>query len=168
VNDALLLTRVRDRRGALERVFGLIRRRALRARRVSVTTASDGVLELVLRVDADERARVRLARELNGLHDVIDITELGATATVLTRELALAHVAVVPGHPASWPVLATAGDTELLEITGTPEQIDDTLTRLQLSGVLRSFVRSGEVAEPYSLRARRAPSNLTPTTERRT
>jgi acetolactate synthase small subunit len=152
VSHALLLVRVQDRPGALERVLGLIRRRVLAVRRLSVSLG-DGGLEVALRVDETKTPSDRLRAELASLTDVSSVT---AEPERRTRELAVARLraggAVPPATPArpgeTWRVLANGAEGIVVEITGSPEEVDAALARLRADGVLSSAMRSGEVALP--------------------
>ncbi len=85
MSEALIVARLRDRPGALERAVSLLRRRALAVRRLSVNAAGDGVIELIVRVDESRTPRERVRVELLGLADLLEI----------------ADAAVVPVHPAT-------------------------------------------------------------------
>jgi acetolactate synthase small subunit len=146
VSHLLLLVRVADRPGALERVLGLIRRRVLAVRRLSLSVG-DGVLELALRVDETRTPSERLRAELASLTDVVDAA---AEPARHTREMAIARLR--GGAPAgdAWRVLSNGseGGGAVVEITGTPEEVDAALARLRADGVLSGAMRSGEVALP--------------------
>ena len=144
MSHLLLLVRVADRPGALERVLGLIRRRVLAVRRLSLSVG-DGVLELALRVDETRMPSERLQAELASLTDVVDVT---AEPARRTREMAI--VRLRGGVPAgnAWRVLSNGSDGAVVEITGTPEEVDAALARLRAEGVLSDAMRSGEVALP--------------------
>lgn len=138
---------MRDRPGALERVIGLIRRRRVPVQRISITAVGGGVLELVLRLDG-EAARERLRVELEMLRDIVAVDDLDADSKRFTRELLLAWIRpdLALRAPAAGRVVALAADGCLLEMTGTPEEIEAVAARLRESGVV-SWVRS-EVPAP--------------------
>jgi acetolactate synthase small subunit len=143
-----LRARLHDRPGALERVIGLLRRRAFAVRRMSVAHARD-VIEVVLRIDPARTPPDRIRAELLNLHDIIAVDGADAPPVPPTRELLLAWVR--PGTPApttNGRVLSTTSAGVLLEITGSPEEIDDVLARLDQLGEAVNIVRSGEVATP--------------------
>ncbi len=85
MSEAVIVARLRDRPGALERAVSLLRRRALAVRRLSVNAAGDGVIELIVRVDESRTPRERVRVELLGLADLLEI----------------ADAAVVPVQPAT-------------------------------------------------------------------
>lgn len=148
MKEASLLARLHDRPGALERAIGLIRRRAHGIRRISVGSARSNI-ELVLRVDESRTPRERVRRDLLGLEDLIDVRDLaGHEAT--TRELMLAWIrSDATQHVAeSGRVVAASGTSSLIEVTGTPAEIDALFGRLDELDALITSVRSGEVAAP--------------------
>jgi acetolactate synthase small subunit len=150
MNEGLLLARVSDRPGALERAVGLIRRRAFAVRRLSISLAHDAALELLLRIDETHTSRERVRQELLGLHDVLEVRDLGA-APRLTRELLLAWIkpTAAPQAPGAARVVAVSAEGGcLLELAGTPAEIDDVLARLREHGTVFASVRSGEMAAP--------------------
>jgi acetolactate synthase regulatory subunit len=85
MTEALIIARLRDRPGALERALGLLRRRALAVRQLSVDAAGDGVIELALRVDETRTPRERVRLELLGLVDLLEITDAAAQPATETR-----------------------------------------------------------------------------------
>jgi acetolactate synthase small subunit len=148
MSSATLRARLHDRPGALERLIGLLRRRAFAVRRMSVAHAR-GVIEVVLRIDPARTPPDRVRAELLNLHDIIAVDGAGAPPVPPTREMLLAWVR--PGTPeaaTNGRVLSTTSAGVLLEITGSPEEIDDVLTRLDQLGGAVNIVRSGEVATP--------------------
>jgi len=107
------------------------------------------VVEVVLRIDPARTAPDRVRAELLNLHDIIAVDGAGAPPVPPTRELLLAWLR--PGSPApatNGRVLSSTSAGVLLEITGSPEEIDDVLTRLDQLGEAVNVVRSGEVATP--------------------
>jgi len=151
VSRDLLIVRVADRSGALERVLGLLRRRVLAIHRLSLGVG-DGALELVLRLDEARTPRERLRAELLGLVDVVDVSDASA---VPTRELAI--VRLRPGEPAPeggvWRLLSNGAEGAILEVTGAPEDVEAALAALRGAGVLDSATRSGEITMPGRLAA---------------
>jgi acetolactate synthase regulatory subunit len=75
MTEALIVARLRDRPGALERALGLLRRRAFAVRQLSVDAAGDGIVELVVRVDESRTPRERVRLELLGLADLVEIAD---------------------------------------------------------------------------------------------
>ncbi|MBI4538889.1 MAG: acetolactate synthase small subunit [Gemmatimonadetes bacterium] len=148
--ECRILARVRDRPGALERVAGLLRRRAFAVRRFSVAQAEEGILEILLRVQDQRTPPERVESELRCLVDVVEVRRIEDRPTRATRELVLARVRggvsaaeIDVGRP-----LPDGEGGTVLEITGPPEEVDAVLRRLAESGVISGFVRSGEIAVP--------------------
>jgi acetolactate synthase small subunit len=159
VSQDLLCVRVADRSGALERVLGLLRRRVLAVRRLSVA-ACEGAFELTLRLDEARTPRERLRAELLGLVDVIDVSEGGSAPT---RELAVVRL-TAGGRPPDgegWRVLSNGADGAVVEFTGSPDEVDAAVARLRGAGVLAQVTRSGEIAVP-GRRAAAAPDASAP------
>jgi len=149
VSGALLIVRVADRPAALERVLGLLRRKRLAIRRLSLTAADD-MLELVLRLDTARTLPERLRAELLALVDVQEVTDVAEGFEPRTFELALALL--TPGGaralPESFRVVSDEHSGPVVAITGGPEHVDAELARLREHGVLSRSARSGEVAVP--------------------
>lgn len=149
MSEARLVVRLRKTADALERVIALVRRRAFTVRRLSLAESGHDVVEVCLRIDESRTPRDRVRVELEKLVDVLDVRDVTRDrATRGTRELLLARL-----HPER----ATATDTgrtlhdehgTVLELTGSPEELDAALARLTADGALRAFVRSGEVMLP--------------------
>jgi acetolactate synthase small subunit len=150
MSEAPLLARLHDRPGALERAIGLIRRRAHGVLRMSVAAAPNGVLELVVRVDEARTPRARVRADLLALEDLIEVRDLADGGPPLTRELLLAWIqpAAAPRATVAGRVVAFGPNGCLLEVTGSPDEIDALLARLDELGVVTASVRSGEVAAP--------------------
>ena len=146
MSHVLLLVRIVDRPGALERVLGVIRRRVLAVRRLSVA-AGDTALEVALRVDETRTAPERLQAELSSLVDVLDVAD---GFGYRTRELAVVQLRSGAPPPAidGWRALASGSDGPLGEFTGSPEDVDAALAQLRAAGQLSRATRSGEVAIP--------------------
>ena len=144
------LVRVQDRPGALERVLGTIRRKALKVEKVSFFPALQGIYELLLRTSPSGPPPFRVKAELESLLDVQEVRSLGASRFLPTRELAVVRVTAGSG-----PFLEGLGrligqepDGDLLEITGVPNEVDATLAELADRDLLVGFHRTGEVPTP--------------------
>lgn len=146
----LLLVRITDRSGALERVLGLIRRKRLPVRQISPLPASDGVQEVLLRYDPGAASLERLSAELHGLADVRASEPMPEAEGPTTRQLALAQVAARKDGPLAdvGRVLARSSAGVIVELTGTPPEIDAALDRLREAGILTRATRTGEVPVP--------------------
>ncbi|MCI0432702.1 MAG: hypothetical protein L0271_03500 [Gemmatimonadetes bacterium] len=147
-----LVIRLRRRPGALERLAGLMRRRRFTVERASIAFVDSGDVDVVLHVDASAD-RARLREELLVLQDVAAVESLDGTGR-LTRELLLAWIRPAANarveHEAR--IVALAGRDCLLEMTGSPDQVDDLLARLGDAGILTTHVRTEvPVPEPASV-----------------
>ncbi len=135
-----IVVRLRDRPDTLERVTGLLRRRGFAIQRLSSSFVGSDVIELVICVDAAQTDPERVCRELQTLHDVTEIATVPSTHE--TREFLLARLRPDVGQ--SMP-LARDG---VLEMIGSPDEIDAMLDSLMAQDAISNFVRSGEVAVP--------------------
>lgn len=151
MSEMPLVARLHDRPGALERAIGLIRRRAHGIHRISVASTRNHhpIIELVLRVDESRTPRERVRRDLLALADLIDVRDLRNDVSS-TRELLLAWIrSDAAAHAGgSGRIVTVSGTNSLLEVTGSPGEIDAVLARLDDVGALVASVRSGEVAAP--------------------
>jgi acetolactate synthase small subunit len=151
VSDAGLVVRLRKTSDALERVIALVRRRAFALRRLSVAEAGHNVVEVCLRIDESKTPRDRVRVELEKLVDVLDVRDVsGEPATGKTRELLLARL-----HPERAAVTDSGRALHdehgtVLELIGSPDEVDAALARLAAAGALQGFVRSGEVLLPQA------------------
>ena len=135
-----IVVRLHDRPDTLERVTGLLRRRGFAIQRLSSSFVGNDVIELVIRVDGERTDPERVCRELQTLRDVTEITTVPSMHE--TREFLLARLR--PGVGKSIP-LAREG---VLEMIGSPDEIDTMLDSLMAQDAISDFVRSGEVAVP--------------------
>lgn len=144
----LLLLRVHDRPGALERVLGAVRRKALAVSRLSLHAPADDLLEVVLRFDPERSSLERMTAELESLFDVYDIRPVAGSGRP-TREMALARIQTPDDGPEETGRVVERGpDGVVVEVTGTPAEVDEVLARFRDRGVLASAVRTGEVVVP--------------------
>ena len=130
MSQFVLVARLQDVTGSLERLLGLLRRRALPIGSLSLYQAEDDILEVVLRFEDLDTPEDRVAAEVSSLYDVLSVRRPDQASCDATRELA---------------VVKTNGDLELLvpetvsdvlqrhssdsmELSGTPHAIDQVLT----------------------------------------
>lgn len=149
MTSVTLVVQIRDQIGALERVLGLLRRRAIPVEEMSISRRSEEGLEVLLRL-ADEGTADRAIAELSPLVAVQAVVRVGEPQNRETRELALARVHS-PGQtplPANGRLIGSDDEDGILELTGTPEEIDDALELLARSGELSSVSRTGELLIP--------------------
>jgi acetolactate synthase small subunit len=148
MSDIRILVRLDRRASAIERLTGLLRRRRFPVRRVAISLTDDDATEVVIRIDGDADI-ARLRAELEALEDVRSIETLDDASARVTRELLLAWVrpdASVRATGAARILAVTDGGC-LMEMTGSPQEIETTLARLRASGVVSSATRS-EIAAP--------------------
>lgn len=155
-----ILVRIQDRKGALERVLGLLRRKALTVRTSSLSRGHGGILELFLREDPQAPPSSRIRPELSGLVDVLDVQELGETGQMITREMVLMRV--LPGSGPLLPdlgrIVAEGPEGDVLEVTGTPAEVNAAIAEMKSRSLLASFRRTGEIPAPNaSIHARGVP-----------
>ena len=150
MSQFVLVARLQDVTGSLERLLGLLRRRALPIGSLSLYQAEDDILEVVLRFEDLDTPEDRVAAEVSSLYDVLSVRRPDQASCDATRELA---------------VVKTNGDLELLvpetvsdvlqrhssdsmELSGTPHAIDQALVYLQEHGLISGVSRSGEMFPP--------------------
>ena len=150
MSQFVLVVRLQDVTGSLERLLGLLRRRALPIGSLSLYQAEDDILEVVLRFGDLDTPEDRVAAEVSSLYDVLSVRRPDQASCDATRELA---------------VVKTNGDLELLvpetvsdvlqrhssdsmELSGTPRAIDQALAYLQEQGLISGVSRSGEMFPP--------------------
>jgi acetolactate synthase I/III small subunit len=152
---ALLL---RDRTGAIERVLGVLRRRAPGFSTVSVAATDEpGVVNVTINLTSTAAAAERALAHLRKLVDVIWAAGMpgsSADGTVLVRELALVRVAcdaqtrrevVDLAHLFSARPVEVTDTAVTLEASGSHETIDNLLRLLRPLGI-RELARTGGVA----------------------
>jgi acetolactate synthase small subunit len=145
-----LAARLRDVPGALERLLGTLRRRAVPIERLSVSHHATDGLEVVLVMGEAAITPERVVAELSHLRDVESVSPVDGALAGETRELALARL-LEPNE--SWPpelhqLIGRARGGEVVELTGTPSEIDEALKLMKESGALSGVSRSGEVLPP--------------------
>jgi len=147
------LVRIQDHPGALERVLSTLRRKYLGVETISLFPGPRGVYEALLKTSPSGPPPDRVKAELENLVDVREVRGLGGSDGLETREMALVRV-----PPGSGPFLTDRGrlinqqdDGDLLEITGSPSEVDAALADLAGREVLTGFHRTGEVPTPPGL-----------------
>ena len=141
-----LAIRVKDVPGALERLLGLLRRRAFPIGVISVYRVDPATLEVAARVTEGSLALDRLLADLNGLVDVSGVRVLDGARAGGAREMALLHTG---GQTVQWPPdlrgMIRPLDDHTVELTGTPDEIDRALAFARSAGLLTEAARSGEM-----------------------
>ncbi len=129
---------------ALERLFGLLRRRRITLHAVEMRQHRDRCRTVRLAADGGEGHLERLRAELGELTDLIELRLLPATGPGTDRELALADLTLRAGS-------GTRHDQETrLHLAGTPAAIDAALEALRAAALLRQVTRDGTWAIPLS------------------
>ena len=73
MSQFVLVARLQDVTGSLERLLGLLRRRALPIGSLSLYQAEDDILEVVLRFEDLDTPEDRVAAEVSSLYDVLSV-----------------------------------------------------------------------------------------------
>jgi len=153
MTGAAYLVRVQNHSGALERVLSTLRRKYLGVESISVFPGPQGVYEVLLRISPSGSSSDRITAELKNVVDVREVQSLGGSGDLETRELAVVRV-----PPGSGPFLTDRGrllsqhhDGDILEITGSPHEVDAALTDLANRDVLTGFHRTGGIPTPQGL-----------------
>jgi len=142
-----LLVRAAERAEALERLLGLVRRRAMKLRPAGIAReGADGGWIVLLVPTAPDPPLERYAHDIRGLVDVREVRTLQDGEAAVRREMAVVRVSPLPDRPVegNGRALQVAGGGVTLELTGTSEEIDAVLAGLSARGVLTAFVRTGE------------------------
>ena len=150
MSQFVLVASLQDVTGALERLLGLLRRRALPVESLSFYQAEDNIREVVLRFGDLDTPEDRVAAEVSSLYDVLSVRRPDQASCAATRELA-----VVKTHGDLELVLPEAVNDVLqrqgsdsMELSGTPRAIDEALAYLQEQGLISGVSRSGEMFPP--------------------
>ena len=150
MSQFVLVARLQDVTGSLERLLGLLRRRALPIGSLSLYQAEDDILEVVLRFEDLDTPEDRVAAEVSSLYDVLSVRRPDQASCDATRELAVVKTngdleLLVPETVSD--VLQCQG-SDSMELSGTPRAIDQALVYLQEQGLISGVSRSGEMFPP--------------------
>ena len=150
MSQFVLVARLQDVTGSLERLLGLLRRRALPIGSLSLYQAEDDILEVVLRFGDLDTPEDRVAAEVSSLYDVLSVRRPDQASCDATREL----VVVKTNGDLELLVPETVSDvlqrhsSDSMELSGTPRAIDQALVYLQEQGLISGVSRSGEMFPP--------------------
>jgi ketol-acid reductoisomerase len=159
VTRLAVLVRFNDVPGALERILGLLRRRALPVEALSVYRTGSDMHEMSLRIGELSTPRERVVAELEALVDVISVRRLDNRRPGEAREMALAHTdGDVGPWPRTWHGELRSSGPGAVELTGTPDEIDRALELLSERGILRGCARTGEIFPPVETDSPQTPS----------
>ena len=145
---------VENQQGVLARISGLFSGRGYNLESITAGVTTDPtVTRLTLACTGDDAVVEQIKKQLNRLIDVIKVTELTGVPS-LNRELMLIKVSAKGRHRGEIfqvadvfkaQVMDVGHDTMSVELTGTPEKIDDFAALLQPYGIVE-VARSGVVA----------------------
>ena len=144
---------VEDRPGALARISTMFARRGFNIESLAVgPTERPGVSRLTLRVDCSQHSLEQVTKQMHKLVNVLRVTEL-VPGEGVERELLLVKVAALPDRRAEListaeafraRVLDLGPDALLLELAGTPEELDAFEELVRPHGV-KELLRTGRV-----------------------
>lgn len=145
---------VHDKPGVLNRVASLFRRRGFNIESLTVGhTERRGISRMTIVVDTDEGGALRLQANLYKLVDVLQVENITREPSVV-RDLAMIKVRTKPETRAELMHIASvfrarvvdvAGDSLVVETTGSEEKINGLVELLRSYGVIE-MVRTGRVA----------------------
>ena len=150
MSQFVLVARLQDVTGSLERLLGLLRRRALPIGSLSLYQAEDDILEVVLRFEDLDTPEDRVAAEVSSLYDVLSVRRPDQASCDATRELAVVktHSDLEPLLPETVSDVLQCQGSDSMELSGTPHAIDQALVYLQEQGLISGVSRSGEMFPP--------------------
>ncbi len=148
-----LSVHVEDRPGALARISTMFARRGYNIESLAVgPTEREGVSRITLRVDCSQHSLEQVEKQMHKLVNVLRVSELGGEEG-LERELLLIKVAAAPERRAELISMADVfrarvsdlgPDAIVLELAGTPEELDSFQELLRPHGI-KELVRTGRV-----------------------
>ena len=150
MSQFVLVANLQDVTGALERLLGLLRRRALPIESLSLYQADDNILEVVLRFEDLDTPEDRVAAEVSSLYDVLSVRCPDQASCDAARELAVVktHCDLEPALPETVSDVLQRHSPDSMELSGTPHAIDRALAYLQEQGLITGVSRSGEMFPP--------------------
>ena len=148
-----LSVQVEDRPGALTRITSMFARRRFNIDSLAVgPTERPGISRITLRVDCEEHTLEQIEKQIHKLVNVLRVTELVPGDSV-ERELMVLKVSVVPEKRAELiasaeafrgRVLDVGADAIVLELVGTPEELDAFHELCRPNGI-SELVRTGRI-----------------------
>ena len=145
---------VENQQGVLARISGLFSGRGYNLESITAGVTNDPtVSRITLACTGDDAVVEQIKKQLNRLIDVIKVTEL-TSVPALNRELMLIKVSAKGRQRGEIfqvadvfkaQVMDVGHDTMSVELTGSPEKIDDFAALLQPYGIVE-VARSGVVA----------------------
>ena len=168
MSEHTLSVKLENKSGALARVSQLFARRGYNIQSLAVgPTERPDISRLTLRVDCSEHSLEQIEKQMHKLVNVLRVTELVGGEAV-ERELLLVRVTAAPERRAELVTTAEAlggrlldvgPDSVVLELTGTPEEVDAFHELCRPYGVV-DLVRTGRVGGPRASAKRKAPRRL--------
>ena len=159
---------VEDRPGALTRITTMFARRGFNIESLAVgPTERAGVSCITLRVDCTQHTLEQIEKQIHKLVNVLRVTEL-VSGEAVERELLVVRVTSPPERRAELVTTAEAlggrlldvgPDAVVLELTGTPEELDAFYELCRPYGVI-DLVRTGRIGVPRASARRNAPRRL--------
>jgi acetolactate synthase I/III small subunit len=160
---------VENQQGVLARISGLLSGRGYNVESITAGLTTDPtVSRITLACTGDDAVVEQIKKQLNRLIDVIKVTELTAVPS-LNRELMLVKVSAKSPQRGEIfqvadvfkaQVMDVGYDTMSLELSGSPDKIDDLIALLLPYGIVE-MARSGVVAME---RSRKNPASATAVT----
>jgi acetolactate synthase I/III small subunit len=148
-----LSVHVEDKPGALARISTMFARRGYNIESLAVgPTEREGVSRITLRVDCSQHSLEQVEKQMHKLVNVLRVSVLDHEEG-LERELLLLKVAAAPQARAELISLANVfrgrvvdlgPDAIVLELTGTPEELDSFYELVRPHGI-KELVRTGRV-----------------------
>ncbi|MEW5814019.1 MAG: acetolactate synthase small subunit [Spirochaetota bacterium] len=145
---------VENHQGVLSRISGLFSGRGYNLESfTSGPTTDPTITRITLVCQGDSTVIQQIKKQLNKLIDIIKVEDLTDCPT-LNRELALIKIAVQPGQRGEViqiadvfraQVMDVGSDSMVIEITGSPQKIDDLVALLHEYTILE-MARSGLVS----------------------
>jgi acetolactate synthase I/III small subunit len=159
---------VEDRPGALTRITSMFARRGFNIDSLAVGPAErPGVSCITLRVDCAQHTLEQIEKQIHKLVNVLRVTEL-VPGEAVERELMVIKVSAAPDRRAelvsiaealSGRVLDVGVDAVVLELVGTPEELDSFHELCCAHGV-RELVRTGRVGMSRASSRRRRDARV--------
>lgn len=168
----IIAVRLKNTIGALNRVANLFSARGFNLESVAVGETEDPeIARLTLATTGNDRIVAQITRQLNGLVDTLEVTDLTDTEYV-ERELCLLKVRYTDATRAEvmdlkdifrGRVVNITPETMILEVTGPTKKINAFIGMMQHHGI-EDVARSGRVAMHRALRYE-APNPLASTSD---
>ena len=152
---AVIAAIVENKPGVLHSVSNMFRRRDFNIDSISVGLAEQkGLSRMTIGVKADQKTIDQVVKQLKKIIDVVKVSQLDPKSMVI-RELALVKIQVADGKVRAeiinfvdvfrGRIVDVAPDSLMVEITGTPDNIDAFLNLMNTFGIIE-LARTGITA----------------------